>query len=105
VKTEEGSFAPDLFQTMQSTSDPSTSNDFKPGSGRGRTNQVIVGRRNAPFRPRAEMSPSSRSPTPGRDAYPPGLGARVQEVARARTAAVRYNAYPAADINGGPAPG
>jgi multidrug efflux pump len=97
---QEGISLTDLFQTMQIYLGSEYVNDF---NRFGRTYQVIV-QADAPFRATAENVAQLKVPNARGEMIPLGSVLRVQE-SHGPDRALRYNAYPAADINGGPAPG
>ena len=69
----------------------------------GRTYQVIV-QADAPFRATAENIAQLKVPNAAGEMVPLGSVVQVKE-SYGPAQGLRYNAYPAADINGGPAPG
>ena len=97
---QEGISLTDLFQTMQIYLGSEYVNDF---NRFGRTYQVIV-QADAPFRATAENVAQLKVPNARGEMIPLGSVLRVQE-SHGPDRGLRYNAYPAADINGGPAPG
>jgi hydrophobe/amphiphile efflux-1 (HAE1) family protein len=97
---QEGILLTDLFQTMQVYLGSLYVNDF---NRFGRTYQVIV-QADAPFRATAENIAQLKVPNDSGQMVPLGSVLRVQE-SFGPSQGLRYNAYPAADINGGPAPG
>jgi hydrophobe/amphiphile efflux-1 (HAE1) family protein len=90
----------DLFQTMQIYLGSVYVNDF---NRFGRTYQVIV-QADAPFRATAEDVAQLKARNADGQMVPLGsvLGVKAS---RGSAQQGRYNAYPSADINGGPAPG
>ncbi len=97
---QQGISLTDLFQTMQTYLGSVYVNDF---NRFGRTYQVIV-QADAPYRARAENIAQLKVPNAGGEMVPLGSVIRVRE-SYGPDRGLRYNAYPAADINGGPAPG
>ena len=97
---QEGILLTDLFQTVQVYLGSLYVNDF---NRFGRTYQVIV-QADAPFRATAENIAQLKVPNDSGQMVPLGSVLRVQE-SFGPSQGLRYNAYPAADINGGPAPG
>ena len=97
---QEGISLTDLFQTMQIYLGSEYVNDF---NRFGRTYQVIV-QADAPFRATAENVAQLKVPNARGEMIPLGSVLRVEE-SHGPDRGLRYNAYPAADINGGPAPG
>ncbi|MDQ3138172.1 MAG: efflux RND transporter permease subunit [Gemmatimonadota bacterium] len=97
---QEGISLTDLFQTMQIYLGSVYANDFNKF---GRTYQVIV-QADAPFRATAENISQLKVPNDSGEMVP--LGSVIQvKPSYGPDRGLRYNAYPAADINGGPAPG
>jgi hydrophobe/amphiphile efflux-1 (HAE1) family protein len=90
----------DVFQTMQIYLGSAYVNDF---NRFGRTYQVIV-QADAPFRATAANIAQLKARNAQGEMVPLGSVLRV-EPSRGPAQQGRYNAYPAADINGGPAPG
>jgi multidrug efflux pump len=90
----------DLFQTMQVYLGSVYVNDFNKF---GRTYQVIV-QADAPFRATAENIAQLKVRNASGEMVPLGSVIRVRQ-SYGPDRGLRYNAYPAADINGGPAPG
>ncbi len=97
---QEGISLTDLFQTLQVYLGSVYVNDF---NRFGRTYQVIV-QADAPFRATAEDIAQLKVPNASGAMVPLGSVIRVKP-SYGPDRALRYNAYPAADINGGPAPG
>jgi multidrug efflux pump len=97
---QEGILLTDLFQTVQVYLGSLYVNDF---NRFGRTYQVIV-QADAPFRATAENIPQLKVRNAGGEMVPLGSVLQVRE-SFGPSQGLRYNAYPAADINGGPAPG
>jgi multidrug efflux pump len=97
---KEGISLTDLFQTMQIYLGSVYANDF---NRFGRTYQVIV-QADAPYRATAENITQLKVPNDSGEMVPLGSVLRVQE-SFGPDRSLRYNAYPAADINGAPAPG
>jgi multidrug efflux pump len=97
---QEGISLTDLFQTMQIYLGSVYANDF---NRFGRTYQVIV-QADAPYRATAENIAQLKVPNDSGEMVPLGSVLRVRE-SYGPDRSLRYNAYPAADINGGPAPG
>ncbi len=97
---QEGISLTDLFQTMQIYLGSVYANDF---NRFGRTYQVIV-QADAPYRATAENIAQLKVPNDSGEMVPLGSVLRVRE-SYGPDRSQRYNAYPAADINGGPAPG
>jgi multidrug efflux pump len=97
---QEGILLTDLFQTVQVYLGSLYVNDF---NRFGRTYQVIV-QADAPFRATAENIAQLKVRNAGGEMVPLGSVLRVRE-SFGPSQGLRYNAYPAADINGGPAPG
>ncbi|MBA3317737.1 MAG: multidrug efflux RND transporter permease subunit, partial [Gemmatimonadales bacterium] len=97
---QEGIVLTDLFQTVQVYLGSLYVNDF---NRFGRTYQVIV-QADAPFRANAENIAQLKVRNAGGEMVPLGSVLRVRE-SFGPAQGLRYNAYPAADINGGPAPG
>jgi hydrophobe/amphiphile efflux-1 (HAE1) family protein len=96
----EGIVLTDLFQTMQAYLGSVYVNDFNKF---GRTYQVKV-QADAPFRATAEDIAQLKVRNAEGAMIPLGSVVQVKE-SRGPDQATRYNGYPAADINGGPAPG
>jgi len=96
----EGISLTDLFQTMQIYLGSVYANDF---NRFGRTYQVIV-QADAPYRATAENIGQLKVKNAGGDMVPLGSVLSVKE-SFGPDRGLRYNGYPAADINGGPAPG
>jgi len=96
----EGIALTDLFQTMQVYLGSVYVNDFNKF---GRTYQVIV-QADAPFRATADNIAQLKVRNAGGEMVPLGSVIRVKQ-SYGPDRGLRYNAYPAADINGGPAPG
>ena len=90
----------DVFDTMQIYLGSLYVNDF---NRFGRTYQVIV-QADAPFRSRAEDIAQLKMRNAEGEMVPLGSLLRVEQ-SFGPDRVIRYNAYPAADINGGPAPG
>ncbi len=90
----------DLFQTMQVYLGSAYVNDF---NRFGRTYQVIA-QADAPFRATAENVAQLKVRNAAGEMVPLGSVMTVRE-SYGPDRVLRYNAYPAADINGGPAPG
>jgi multidrug efflux pump len=90
----------DLFQTLQVYLGSVYVNDF---NRFGRTYQVIV-QADAPYRATAENIAQLKVRNARGDMVPLGSVLQVRE-SHGPDQGLRYNAYPAADINGGPAPG
>ncbi len=97
---QEGVSLTDLFQTMQIYLGSVYVNDFNKF---GRTYQVIA-QADAPYRATAENISQLKVRNAQRQMVPLGSILRVRE-SYGPDRGSRYNAYPAADINGGPAPG
>ncbi len=97
---QQGISLTDLFQTMQTYLGSVYVNDFNKF---GRTYQVIV-QADAPFRANAENIAQLKVPNASGEMVPLGSVVRVKP-SYGPAQGLRYNAYPAADINGGPAPG
>jgi hydrophobe/amphiphile efflux-1 (HAE1) family protein len=97
---QEGILLTDLFQTVQVYLGSLYVNDF---NRFGRTYQVIV-QADAPFRATSEDIAQLKVRNAGGEMVPLGSVLRVRE-SYGPDQGLRYNAYPAADINGGPAPG
>ncbi|HET6577673.1 MAG TPA: efflux RND transporter permease subunit [Gemmatimonadales bacterium] len=97
---QQGIALTDLFQAMQVYLGSVYVNDFNKF---GRTYQVIV-QADAPFRATAEDIAQLKVPNAGGEMVPLGSVIRVKQ-SYGPDRGLRYNAYPAADINGGPAPG
>jgi len=96
----EGISLTDLFQTMQIYLGSVYANDF---NRFGRTYQVIV-QADAPYRATAENISQLKVKNAGGDMVPLGSVISVKE-SFGPDRGLRYNGYPAADVNGGPAPG
>jgi multidrug efflux pump len=96
----EGIVLTDLFQTMQTYLGSVYVNDFNKF---GRTYQVKV-QADAQFRATAEAIAQLKVRNAEGAMVPLGSVVQVKE-SRGPDQATRYNGYPAADINGGPAPG
>jgi hydrophobe/amphiphile efflux-1 (HAE1) family protein len=90
----------DLFQTMQIYLGSSYVNDF---NQLGRTYRVVA-QADAPFRATADDIARLKVRNAGGEMVPLGSVVTVRE-SFGPDRSLRYNAYPAADINGGPAPG
>jgi multidrug efflux pump len=97
---KEGISLTDLFQTMQIYLGSVYANDF---NRFGRTYQVIL-QADAPYRAKAEDITQLKVPNDSGEMVPLGSVLRVRE-SYGPDRSQRYNAYPAADINGAPAPG
>jgi multidrug efflux pump len=97
---QQGISLTDLFQTMQTYLGSVYVNDFNKF---GRTYQVIV-QADAPFRATSENIAQLKVPNAQGEMVPLGSVIRVKP-SYGPAQGLRYNAYPAADINGGPAPG
>jgi multidrug efflux pump len=97
---QQGISLTDLFQTMQAYLGSFYVNDFNKF---GRTYQVIV-QADAPFRATAENIAQLKVPNASGEMVPLGSVVQVKQ-SYGPAQGLRYNAYPAADINGGPAPG
>jgi len=97
---QQGISLTDLFQTMQAYLGSFYVNDF---NRFGRTYQVIV-QADAPFRATAENIAQLKVPNAGGEMVPLGSVVQVKQ-SYGPAQGLRYNGYPAADINGGPAPG
>ena len=97
---QQGIALTDLFQAMQVYLGSVYVNDFNKF---GRTYQVIV-QADAPFRATADDIAQLKVPNAGGEMVPLGSVIRVKQ-SYGPDRGLRYNAYPAADINGGPAPG
>jgi multidrug efflux pump len=97
---QQGIALTDLFQAMQVYLGSVYVNDFNKF---GRTYQVIV-QADAPFRATAENIAQLKVPNAGGEMVPLGSVIRVKQ-SYGPDRGLRYNGYPAADINGGPAPG
>ncbi len=97
---KEGISLTDLFQTMQIYLGSVYANDF---NRFGRTYQVIL-QADAPYRATAENIAQLKVPNDSGEMVPLGSVLRVRE-SYGPDRSQRYNAYPAADINGAPAPG
>jgi hydrophobe/amphiphile efflux-1 (HAE1) family protein len=96
----EGIVLTDLFQTMQTYLGSVYVNDFNKF---GRTYQVKV-QADAQFRATADNIAQLKVRNAQGDMVPLGSVVEVKE-SHGPDQATRYNGYPAADINGGPAPG
>ena len=90
----------DLFQTMQIYLGSAYVNDF---NQLGRTYRVVA-QADAPFRATADDIARLKVRNAGGEMVPLGSVVSVRE-SFGPDRSLRYNAYPAADINGGPAPG
>ena len=97
---QEGIVLTDLFQTVQVYLGSLYVNDFNKF---GRTYQVIV-QADAPYRATADNIGLLKVRNARGEMVPLGSVVNVEE-SYGPSQALRYNAYPAADINGGPAPG
>jgi multidrug efflux pump len=97
---KEGISLTDLFQTMQIYLGSVYANDFNKF---GRTYQVIL-QADAPYRATGENIAQLKVPNDSGEMVPLGSVLQVRE-SYGPDRSQRYNAYPAADINGGPAPG
>ncbi len=97
---QEGILLTDLFQTVQVYLGSLYVNDFNKF---GRTYQVIV-QADAPFRATADNIAQLKVRNASGEMVPLGSVLQVRE-SFGPSQGLRYNAYPAADINGGPAPG
>ncbi|HEX3235630.1 MAG TPA: efflux RND transporter permease subunit [Gemmatimonadales bacterium] len=97
---QEGISLTDLFQTMQVYLGSVYVNDF---NRFGRTYQVIV-QADAPYRATADNIALLKVRNDSGSMVPLGSVLRVKQ-SYGPDRGLRYNAYPAADINGGPAPG
>jgi multidrug efflux pump len=97
---EQGIVLTDLFQTMQVYLGSVYVNDF---NRFGRTYQVIA-QADAPFRATAENIAQLKVRNASGEMVPLGSVMTVRP-SYGPDRVMRYNAYPAADINGGPAPG
>jgi multidrug efflux pump len=97
---QEGIQLTDLFQTVQVYLGSFYVNDF---NRFGRTYQVIV-QADAPFRATADNIAQLKVRNASGEMVPLGSVLQVRE-SFGPSQGLRYNAYPAADINGGPAPG
>jgi hydrophobe/amphiphile efflux-1 (HAE1) family protein len=97
---QEGISLTDLFQTMQVYLGSVYVNDF---NRFGRTYQVIV-QADAPYRANAENIAQLKVRNDSGSMVPLGSIMRVRQ-SYGPDRGLRYNAYPAADINGGAAPG
>jgi multidrug efflux pump len=97
---QQGISLTDLFQTMQTYLGSVYVNDF---NRFGRTYQVIV-QADAPFRATADNIAQLKVPNAAGEMVPLGSVIQVKQ-SYGPSQGLRYNAYPAADINGGPAPG
>ena len=89
-----------LFETMQIYLGSLYVNDF---NRFGRTYQVVA-QADAPFRDRIEDVTRLKTRNANGDMVPLGALVKVTET-HGPDRAMRYNGYPAAEINGGPAPG
>jgi hydrophobe/amphiphile efflux-1 (HAE1) family protein len=89
-----------LFETMQIYLGSLYVNDF---NRFGRTYQVVA-QADAPFRDRPEDITRLKTRNAAGDMVPLGTLVHVKET-HGPDRAMRYNGYPAAEINGGPAPG
>jgi multidrug efflux pump len=89
-----------LFETMQIYLGSLYVNDF---NRFGRTYQVVA-QADAPFRDRPEDITRLKTRNAAGEMVPLGALVRVKET-HGPDRAMRYNGYPAAEINGGPAPG
>ncbi|HET6795859.1 MAG TPA: efflux RND transporter permease subunit [Gemmatimonadales bacterium] len=96
----EGIVLTDLFQTMQTYLGSVYVNDFNKF---GRTYQVKV-QADAQFRATADNIAQLKVRNAAGDMIPLGSVVQVKE-SHGPDQSLRYNGYPAADINGGPAPG
>jgi hydrophobe/amphiphile efflux-1 (HAE1) family protein len=96
----EGIVLTDLFQTMQAYLGSVYVNDFNKF---GRTYQVKV-QADAPFRASAENIAQLKVRNAAGAMIPLGSVVQVKQ-SHGPDQSTRYNGYPAADINGGPAPG
>jgi hydrophobe/amphiphile efflux-1 (HAE1) family protein len=90
----------DLFQTMQVYLGSAYVNDF---NRFGRTYQVIV-QADAPYRANADSIAQLKVRNDQGAMVPLGSVMQIKQ-SRGPDQQLRYNAYPSADINGGPAPG
>jgi multidrug efflux pump len=97
---QQGIALTDLFQAMQVYLGSVYVNDFNKF---GRTYQVIV-QADAPFRATAEDIARLKVRNAGGEMVPLGSVIRVKQ-SYGPDRGLRYNAYPSADLNGGPAPG
>jgi hydrophobe/amphiphile efflux-1 (HAE1) family protein len=97
---QQGISLTDLFQTMQTYLGSVYVNDF---NRFGRTYQVIA-QADAPFRATADNIAQLKVPNAAGEMVPLGSVIQVKQ-SYGPAQGLRYNAYPAADINGGPAPG
>ena len=97
---QQGISLSDVFQTMQAYLGSVYVNDF---NRFGRTYQVIV-QADAPYRATAENIAQLKVPNANGEMVPLGAVIRVKQ-SYGPAQGLRYNAYPAADVNGGPAPG
>jgi hydrophobe/amphiphile efflux-1 (HAE1) family protein len=97
---QEGISLTDLFQTMQVYLGSVYVNDF---NRFGRTYQVIV-QADAPYRATADDIAKLKVRNGSGEMVPLGSIVRVKQ-SYGPDRGLRYNAYPSADINGGPAPG
>jgi hydrophobe/amphiphile efflux-1 (HAE1) family protein len=97
---QEGVLLQNLFETMQVYLGSLYVNDF---NRFGRTYQVIA-QADAPFRDRAEDITRLKTRNARGQMVPLGTLVKVTET-HGPDRAMRYNGYPAAEINGGPAPG
>jgi hydrophobe/amphiphile efflux-1 (HAE1) family protein len=97
---QQGISLTDLFQTMQTYLGSVYVNDF---NRFGRTYQVIA-QADAPFRATADDIAQLKVPNAAGEMVPLGSVIQVKQ-SYGPAQGLRYNAYPAADINGGPAPG
>jgi multidrug efflux pump len=97
---KEGISLTDLFQTMQIYLGSVYANDF---NRFGRTYQVIL-QADAPYRATAGDITQLKVPNDSGEMVPLGSVLQVRE-SYGPDRSQRYNAYPAADINGAPAPG
>ena len=97
---QQGISLTDLFQTMQAYLGSVYVNDF---NRFGRTYQVIV-QADAPYRATGENIAQLKVPNANGEMVPLGSVVQVKQ-SYGPAQGLRYNAYPAADVNGGPAPG
>jgi multidrug efflux pump len=97
---QQGISLTDLFQTMQAYLGSVYVNDF---NRFGRTYQVIV-QADAPYRATGENIAQLKVPNAKGEMVPLGSVVQVKQ-SYGPAQGLRYNAYPAADVNGGPAPG
>jgi multidrug efflux pump len=97
---QEGISLTDLFQTMQIYLGSAYVNDFNKF---GRTYQVIA-QADAPYRATADNISQLKVPNSRGEMIPLGSVLTVKQ-SYGPDRGLRYNTYPAADINGGPAPG